>query len=246
MSEMQAISPDTMGYDRVVTVFSPDGRLFQVQYAMEAVKKGSTVVGVVAKDGIIIVSDKRITNPLIVASSLEKLYAVDAHIGVATSGLVADGRKLVDEARVEAQRNKILYNEPIRVTTMVKFICDLLQLYTQYGGIRPFGVSLLIAGQDDTGYRLFETDPSGTPTEWKATALGEGKSDIMEFLEKSYKHDVNLDDAVVLGIRALKRALKKKLEGDKIDIGIIRNKKFTKISDKECQKYVDLAEKEKK
>lgn len=246
MEDMQIMGPDTMGYDRVVTVFSPDGRLFQVQYAMEAVKKGSTVVGVVAKDGVVIVADKRITNPLIVSSSLEKVYPIDSHIGLATSGLVADGRKLVDESRVEAQRNRILFNEPIRVTSLIKFICDLLQLYTQYGGIRPFGVSLLIAGQDDVGLRLFETDPSGTPTEWKATALGEGRAEIMDFLEKSYAPNMNLQESVILALKALKKAIKKKLEADKVEIGIVEKSKFTKLSVDECQKYVNLAEKEKK
>jgi len=232
-----------MGYDRVVTVFSPDGRLFQVQYAMEAVKKGSTVVGVLAKDGIVIAADKRVTHPLIVSRSLEKIFKVDDHIGVATSGLVADGRKVVDEGRVEAQRNRILYSKPIEVNSLVKYVCDLAQLFTQYGGIRPFGVSLLIAGEDEGGLKLFETDPSGTPTEWKATALGEGRAEIIEFLEKSYKDNIILDDAVVLALKALKKVIKKKLEPERIEVGVVHKKLFRELSVDECQKYINLAEK---
>lgn len=232
-----------MGYDRVVTVFSPDGRLFQVQYAMEAVKKGSTVVGVVGKDNVIIAADKRVTHPLIVSSSLEKIFKVDTHIGVATSGLVADGRKVVDEGRVEAQRNRILYNKPIEVNSLVKYVCDLAQLFTQYGGIRPFGVSLLIAGEDESGLKLFETDPSGTPTEWKATALGEGRAEIIEFLEKSYKENMSLDESVVLALKALKKAIKKKLEPDRIEVGVVNKKIFRELGIEESQKYINLAEK---
>jgi proteasome alpha subunit len=234
---------EAMGYDRVVTVFSPDGRLFQVQYAMEAVKKGSTVVGVVGKDCVIIAADKRITHPLIVSSSLEKIFKVDSHIGVATSGLVADGRKVVDEGRVEAQRNRILYNKPIEVNSLVKYLCDLAQLFTQYGGIRPFGVSLLIAGEDESGLKLFETDPSGTPTEWKATALGEGRAEIIEFLEKSYKDNMGLDEAIVLALKSLKKVIKKKLEPDRIEVGVVHKKLFRELSVEESQKYINLAEK---
>ncbi len=241
--KMQVMDAEGMGYDRVVTVFSPDGRLFQVQYAMEAVKKGSTVVGVTAKDGVVLVADKRITNPLLVSSSLEKVFIIDDHIGVATSGLVADGRKLVDECRVEAQRNRILYNKRIEIPALVKFVCDLLQLYTQYGGIRPFGVSLLIAGQDESGTKLYETDPSGTPTEWKATALGEGRAEIIEFLEEKYKPDLSIDDAVTLAVKALKKVINKKLTTERIEIGVVRDKKFRKLSKEECQKYINLADK---
>jgi proteasome alpha subunit len=243
VKKVQIMDPEAMGYDRVVTVFSPDGRLFQVQYAMEAVKKGSTVVGVVSKDGVVLAADKRIIHPLIVPSSLEKIFKIDTHIGVATSGLVADGRKLVDEGRVEAQRNRILYNKPIEVNSLVKYVSDLAQLFTQYGGIRPFGVSLLIAGEDEGGLKLFETDPSGTPTEWKATALGEGRSEIVDFLEKNYKQSISLDDAVVLALKALKKVIKTKLNAERIELGIVKNKTFKELSVGECQKYLTLAEK---
>ncbi|MDP6627269.1 MAG: archaeal proteasome endopeptidase complex subunit alpha, partial [Methanopyri archaeon] len=184
---MELMTPEMMGYDRASTVFSPDGRLFQVQYAMEAVRRGATAIGIVCKDGIVLAADKRISNVLMVHSFVEKIFEVDDHVGVATSGLVADGRKLVDDARIESQRNHIVFDEAIEIASLVKRICDIKQLFTQYGGLRPFGVSLLIAGVDETGPRLFETDPSGTPTEWKATAVGEGRKEVLEYLKENYK-----------------------------------------------------------
>ncbi|MFH0961827.1 MAG: archaeal proteasome endopeptidase complex subunit alpha, partial [archaeon] len=206
---MQIMSPETMGYDRVATVFSPDGRLFQVQYAMEAVKRGATVIGIVAKNAVVMAADKRITNLLMVPSSIEKIYKIDTHIAIATSGLVADGRKIVDETRVESQRNKIVYGEPIDVVNVVRYVCDMSQLFTQYGGLRPFGVSLLIGGVNGGKPRLFETDPSGTPTEWKATTLGEGRAEIMEILEKEHRDGMSSDEAAGLALRALAKAMKK-------------------------------------
>lgn len=160
-----------MGYDRAITVFSPDGRLFQVEYAREAVKRGTTAAGIKAKDGVVLIVDKRITSRLIEAESIEKIFQIDEHIGVATSGLVADARALVDRARVEAQINMATYDEPIGVEVLSKKICDHKQTYTQYGGVRPYGTALLIAGVDDKHPRLFESDPSGALLEYKATAI---------------------------------------------------------------------------
>jgi proteasome alpha subunit len=236
---MQMMGPETMGYDRVATVFSPDGRLFQVQYAMEAVKRGATVIGIVAKNVVVMAADKRVTNQLMVPSSIEKIYKVDEHIGIATSGLVADGRKIVDEARVESQRNKIVYGEPIDVTSVVRYVCDMSQIFTQYGGLRPFGVSLLIGGVNGNKPRLFETDPSGTPTEWKAAALGEGRGEIMETLEKEYKDDMPTDDAISLTLRALSKAMKKKIEPDRIEVVVISKEGFDRLTENKIKAIVD-------
>ena len=150
-----------MAYDRAITVFSPDGRLFQVEYAREAVKRGTTTVGLKFKDGVVLIIDKRISSRLIEPSSIDKIFKIDEHVGCATSGLVADARVLVDRARIEAQINKITYAERIPVEVLVKKICDFKQNYTQYGGVRPFGTALLVAGVDETGTHLFETDPRG-------------------------------------------------------------------------------------
>ena len=157
-----------MAYDRAITVFSPDGRLFQVEYAREAVKRGTTTVGLKFKDGAVLIVDKRIASRLMEPKSIEKIFQIDGHIGCATSGLVADARVLVDQARVTAQVNKITYDEDISVEMLVKKICDYKQNFTQYGGARPFGTALLIAGVDDQGVHLFETDPSGALVSYKA------------------------------------------------------------------------------
>lgn len=239
---MQAMGPAEMGYDRVVTIFSPDGRLFQVQYAMEAVKRGATVVGVRGRDCVVLAADKRITTGLMIPASVEKIYKVDEHIGIATSGLVADGRKLVDEARVEAQRNRIVYAEPVETVNLVRFVCDMSQIFTQYGGIRPFGVSLLIAGIND-GPRLYETDPSGTPTEWKAAALGEGRNEIMEILEKEYKDGLPTEDCILLALKALGKVMKKKIDATKIETAVVTKSGFKKLSEEELNRYIDKAKK---
>ena len=189
---MQIIAPDGMGYDRVVTVFSPDGRLFQVQYAMEAVKRGATVIGINSKEGVALIADKKVIHNLILARSIEKLYKVDGHLGAATIGLVADGRKIIDQARLQAQRHRMIYDEPMTVKQLVYEISSYMQIFTQYGGIRPFGVTVLLAGYDD-GPKIFEIDPSGTPTEWTATAVGEGRAEVTKFLDAKYSKNVTMN-----------------------------------------------------
>src|SRR5690349_24371346 len=128
------MQPNAASYDRAITVFSPDGRLFQVEYAREAVKRGTTAVGVRGANAVVLLVDKRVSSKLVVAGSIEKIFAVDAHIGCATSGLVADARALVDRARVEAQMNRVTYDEPIPVETLAKRVCDYKPSYTQFGG----------------------------------------------------------------------------------------------------------------
>ena len=152
------MQPGQMAYDRGITVFSPDGRLFQVEYAREAVKKGTTTIGIKFKDGVLLVVDKRVSSRLVEPESIEKIYDIDDYIGCATSGLVADARILVDQARKEAQVHKVNYGENIGVEMLTKKVCDYEQNYTQYGGARPFGTALLVAGSDDLGTHLFETE----------------------------------------------------------------------------------------
>jgi len=230
-----------MAYDRAITVFSPDGRLFQVEYAREAVKRGTTTVGLKFNDGVVLIVDRRITSKLIEPASIEKIFTIDEHIGCATSGLVADARVLVDRARVEAQINRITYDDKIQIKTLVKKICDFKQTYTQYGGVRPFGTAFLIGGVDSDGPRLFVTDPSGAMMEYKATAEGNGRDAAVEFLEKNYKL-TNKDEAVILGIKALYEATEKNLEKSAIEIGIVTAKEnFRILNEKECEKYFDKA-----
>ena len=213
-----------MAYDRAITVFSPDGRLFQVEYAREAVKRGTTTVGLKFKNGVALIVDKRITSRLIEPASIEKIFRIDEHIGCATSGLVADARALVERARVEAQVNRITYGKKIQVKALTRKLCDFKQTYTQYGGVRPFGTALLIGGVDNTGIRLFATDPSGAMMEYKATAEGEGRDLAIEYFEKNYKEGMSMNDAIKMGIEAIKYAKKvKKIEAE---IAVIDKRKF--------------------
>jgi proteasome alpha subunit len=229
-------------YDRAITVFSPDGRLFQVEYAREAVKRGTTTVGLKFADGVVLIVDKRITSQLIEPNSIEKIFKVDDHVGVATSGLVADARVLVDRARTDAQMNRVTYDENIEVDTLVKKICDFKQTYTQYGGVRPFGTALLIAGKDATGVHLYETDPSGALMSYKATAIGAGRSQVMEIFENEYREGVAKDDAVALGLKALYRATEGKLNAAALEIGVVtKDAAFRKLDAAEIKAYADRA-----
>jgi proteasome alpha subunit len=220
------MQPGNMAYDRAITVFSPDGRLFQVEYAREAVKRGTTTVGLKFKNGVVLIIDKRITSKLIEPVSIEKIFKIDDQIGCATSGLVADARVLVDRARIEAQINKITYGESIAVESLVKKICDFKQNYTQYGGVRPFGTAMLVAGVDDQGEHLFETDPSGALMEYKAGSIGAGRNAVMELFEEEYKDNFSLDKAINLGLRALDSSTEGGINAPAIEIAIVTRDKF--------------------
>ena len=228
-------------YDRASTVFSPDGRLYQVEYAREAVKRGTTAVGIKVNEGVVLLVDKRVTSRLIEANSIEKIFQIDDHIGAATSGLVADARALVDRARVESQVNRVSYDEPIGVEVLSKKICDHKQTFTQYGGTRPYGTSLLIAGVEDQTPRLFETDPSGALLEYKATAIGAGRAPVIEVFEAEYDENMSLDDAIFLGIDALYKAADGKFKPETLEVGVIpvSDKDFRKLTTDEVQVFAD-------
>lgn len=231
-----------MAYDRAITVFSPDGRLFQVEYAREAVKRGTTTVGVKFKDGVVLIVDKRIASRLVEPDSIEKIFTIDDHIGCATSGLVADARALIDRARLDAQINEITYNEKIQIKTLVKRICDFKQTYTQYGGVRPFGTALLIAGVDESGPRLFSTDPSGALMEYKASSEGAGRTGAMAYFEEKYSENMTVEEAVDLGIKALHKGTEGKLNPAAIEIGIVqKDVNFHIVTQEQTKSYVNKA-----
>ncbi|MFA5108070.1 MAG: archaeal proteasome endopeptidase complex subunit alpha [Candidatus Micrarchaeia archaeon] len=229
----------SQAYDRAITVFSPDGRLFQVEYAKEAVRRGATAIGIVCTDGVVLVAYKNAPSKLLVPDSMKKIFEIDSHISATASGLIADARRLVDIARTEAQRHKIAYAEDISVEAIAKELCDLMQVYTQYGGIRPFGVSLLIAGVDDMP-RLYEAEPSGALTGYKACAIGSGKKEAEEFFEKEYSEKINTSAAVLLAIKALKKNTELKIDNQNIEIAICptTTKKFSILNEKEVEKYL--------
>lgn len=234
------MQPGQMAYDRAITVFSPDGRLFQVEYAREAVKRGTTTVGLKFKDGVALIVDKRIASRLIESKSIEKIFQIDEHIGCATSGLVSDARVLVDHARVVAQINKVTYAEKINIETLVKRICDFKQNYTQYGGVRPFGTALLVAGVDNQGCHLFETDPSGALVSYKAGSIGAGRNAVMDLFEEEYQENMSMEEAIMLGLKALKKATEEATLSTKaIEIGLIKiGESFRRLDDSEVEKFV--------
>ncbi len=165
--------------------------------------------------------DKLISSRLIIPESIEKVYKIDDHIGFATSGLVADARQLVERARVQCQINRITYSASIPVDTMAKRICDFKQSFTQYGGSRPFGTALLIAGVDDNGLHLYETDPSGAYQSYHAGAIGRGRAVVIEHFEKNWKQNLTLNAAIKLGLEALRESLESELNRDAVEIAVI-------------------------
>ncbi|SFS55700.1 archaeal proteasome endopeptidase complex subunit alpha [Halostagnicola kamekurae] len=190
-------------YDRGITIFSPDGRLYQVEYAREAVKRGTASIGIRTENGVVLAVDKRIPSPLLEDSSVEKIHKADDHIGIASAGHVADARQLIDFARRQAQVNHLRYGEPVGVETLTKNVTDHIQQYTQVGGARPFGVALIVGGIENGEPRLFETDPSGTPYEWKALAVGADRGELQNYLEENYDPEADLDGGISLALDAL-------------------------------------------
>ena len=229
-----------MGYDRAITMFSPDGRLLQVEYAKKTVKQGSTAIGMVCKGGVLLVTDKRLSSKLLVRDAVEKIWQIDDHIATSASGILSDARVLIEHAQVKAQQHRITYDNVVDTLTIVKDICQLKQVCTQSGGLRPFGVSLLIAGVDETGPKLYETDPIGIYSQYMATAIGEGDQEVEAILEKEYKPSINMQQGLNLAIKSLKKVLGKGFKSDRIDAIFIKteNKKTIKITRQEIDKAI--------
>jgi len=227
-------------YDRGITIFSPDGRLYQVEYAREAVKRGTASIGVRTSDGVVLVVDKRIRSPLMERDSVEKIHKADDHIGIASAGHVADARQLIDFARRRAQVNQLRYGEPVGVETLTKEVTDHIQQYTQVGGARPFGVALIVAGIADGTPKLYETDPSGTPYEWKALAVGADRDDIREYLEENYSEDMDVEGGTRLALEALASANDDELspEGTGVATISVDDEVFSELSEAEKESYL--------
>ena len=213
-------------YDRGVNTFSPEGRLFQVEYAIEAIKLGSTAVAVRTDAGVVLAVEKRVTSPLLEPSSIEKVAEVDIHVGVAMSGLTADARTLIDHARVESQQHRFTYNEAMPVESITQSLCDLALRFGEDddegggGGMsRPFGVALLVAGCDEEhGAVLFHTDPSGTFVEYKAKAIGSGSEGAQTALVEGWREGMTMEEAEVLALGVLKQVMEEKVTGVNVDI----------------------------
>jgi proteasome alpha subunit len=232
-----AFRPRGIGYDMAITVFSPDGSLYQVNYASEAVKRGATALGVKCNEGIVLAVDKRIPSKLVQPESFEKIFQVDTHIGTAASGMIADARQLVERARLEAQIHRLTYDEEISVALLCKKVGDMMQMHTQYGGLRPFGASLIFAGMNEDS-ELFVTDPSGGYLGWKAAAIGSGRTSAQDVFEAEYTDELTMDESILLALKALKPSVDALVKGN-IEMALIKEGQFLKMTDDEVKGFID-------
>ncbi len=212
--------PNIQAYDRGV-MFSPDGRLFQVDYAKEAVRKGATSVGIVVDSGVVLVAHKNVVEPLAVPSTIQKIFRVDSYIGATYSGLVADGLHIINMMRNKTQTHRMVYSETESIETIAREIAEEMQAATQYGGIRPYAVSLLIGGIDKTP-KLFEIDPGASYLGYKADAIGSGKKMAEDILVKNWKEDMSADEGIQLGVSIIKKINEGKLAESNIDVSTIK------------------------
>mmetsp|Transcript_6330 Transcript_6330/g.13992 ORF Transcript_6330/g.13992 Transcript_6330/m.13992 type:complete len:253 (-) Transcript_6330:445-1203(-) len=243
-------------YDSRTTIFSPEGRLYQVEYAMEAISNAGAAIGMLAKDGVVLVAEKKITSKLLdthaVGVRREKMYKLDDHVSCAVAGLTADANILINMCRLSAQRYFFAYQEPMPVEQLVRSVCDTKQGYTQFGGQRPFGVSILFAGWDEHyGFQLYQSDPSGNYGGWKAIAIGAGHQAANNLLKTDFKEDITLAEALPLIIKVLSKSMDTSLATDKVELSTLTRDEATgKINYKiyesaELQPFLDAANAEK-
>eukprot|EP01111_Echinosteliopsis_oligospora_P012393 TRINITY_DN422_c0_g1_i1.p1 TRINITY_DN422_c0_g1~~TRINITY_DN422_c0_g1_i1.p1 ORF type:complete len:249 (-),score=88.57 TRINITY_DN422_c0_g1_i1:53-799(-) len=196
-------------YDSRTTIFSPEGRLYQVEYAMAAIDHAGACVGILAKDGVVLAAEKKSTSKLLENTvSSEKMYKIDDHLACVVAGITADANIIINYARLSSQRHLYQYQEPIPVEQLVAQVCDLKQGYTQYGGLRPFGTSFLYAGWDvQYGFQLYHSDPSGNYGGWKATAIGANNQAAQSILRTDYKAEINVEDALKLAAKVISKSM---------------------------------------
>ena len=230
------------GYDMTPTMYSPDGRIYQVEYAIETVKRGTLAIGVKGKNGVIIAVEEK-PRALQVSEITQKIFQVDEHIGVAAAGYIPDARVQVDDARYFSQSNKLTYDEPVEIETVAKHLADQSHQFTQYSGVRPFGVALIIAGVDRKGATIYVTDPSGTYVSYSAMAIGSGSDEVNDFLEKNYSEEMSVDDCGSLAIAAINLKSEEKSGIKHIKMAKINDqtKLLEMISDSDLEKYDQAA-----
>jgi len=234
--------PAQQGYDRAITVFSPDGRLYQVEYAIETVRRGTIAVGVKCKDGIIIAVEEK-PRKLQISKTAQKIFQIDDHVGVAAAGYIPDARSQVDNARFFSQSNKMIYDESVEVETIAKHLADQCQQYTQYAGVRPYGVALILGGVVNNTPQLYLTDPSGTYISYDAIAIGSGSDQVTDFLEKTYKDDLSLDDAAILAAAGIYLSSEDKESTSHIRMAHIKTETglYELVSDEQIANYAKTA-----
>ena len=240
-------SPGASAYDRALTVFSPQGHLYQVEYAEEAVKQGNLAIALKFKDGIVFATQRQMTSNLIVPESLSKIYLLEDRIVAEFSGLTADARQLVNYCREWAEEHRIVYNEEIPIDKLAKKLADLMQAYTQYGGARPFGVSFILGGSKDS--KVIEIKPMGTIVEYNAVAIGFNYDKVNAYFEKNYKPDLDQSTAVQLIVDAVNEVQEKKggkkLEAELLEVAFLDSKtgKFRHCTKDECDVFLKAPKK---
>ena len=227
-------------YDRAITIFSPEGRLYQVEYALELVKRGAPIAGVSSPEGVVLAANETPESRLEDPQYFRKIYQLDEHVGAAIAGLSSDARVLIGQSRVFCQSNKLIYDEPVGLEILTRRISDQAQVYTQNAGVRPFGVSMILAGVDSTGSRVFTADPSGSYRGYHATAVGRKSDEAIKMLEEQYRSDMNLDEATALAVEAVKLASDSELTTKTCKVAVIpvETKAFRRLSESEVQKYL--------
>ncbi|MCR4326954.1 MAG: archaeal proteasome endopeptidase complex subunit alpha [Nanoarchaeota archaeon] len=228
-----------MGYDRTATMFSPEGHLLQVEYAEKTVRLGSSSIGMVCSDGVFILADKRNEDSLIVSESAQKVYEIDNHIVASVAGIISDARVLIDKAQVLAQQSKLTYDSPIEPELIIKEIANIKQQFTQYGGARPFGVAVMVAGIQDEKGRLYTSDITGNYYEYHANAIGEDDSAIKEVLREKYKKDLTIKKGIAVAVEAMKKAKGDKFKVDRLEIAYIEGDK-SEINRVEGKKILEI------
>jgi len=228
-----------MGYDRAATMFSPDGHILQVEYAEKTVRLGSASMGIVCKEGVVIIADKKVKiDKLIVPESADKVYEVDEHIAATAAGFWSDARVLVERAQLISQQHRVTYDSPIDIESVIKEIANMMQTFTQYPGTRPFGVHVMIAGVN-TEPKLFVSEVTGNYTAYKATAIGENDAKIKELLRKQYKEGMSIEEAIKLSLSIFKQVLGKNFGIERFDVGVINaGKKLKKLGGEQLKKYL--------
>ncbi|UCD45530.1 MAG: archaeal proteasome endopeptidase complex subunit alpha [Candidatus Bathyarchaeota archaeon] len=227
-------------YDRAITIFSPEGRLYQVEYALELVKRGAPIVGISSKEGVVLAANETPENRLEDPEYFRKIFQLDEHIGAAIAGLSSDARVLINQSRVFCQSNRLLYDEPVDVEVLTRRVGDQAQVYTQHAGVRPFGVSMIIAGVDNTGNRIFTADPSGSYRGYHATAVGRKGDEANKLLEERYNKDITLEEAMALAVETVKTASEGEVTSKNCKVAVIPadTKAFRRLEEEEVERYL--------
>ena len=241
-SKARKMFAPSAGYDRAITIFSPDGRLYQVEYALETVRRGNLAVGIRTKEGVVLAVEEK-QKKLQSTESVVKMFQIDDHVGAVGAGYIPDARIQVDSARVLAQSNRLIYDEPVDVEAIAKRIADMNQQYTQYAGVRPFGVSLIIAGVDDSGPVVYLADPTGTYSGFHAIAIGQGNDQVNDYLEKNYSDSLSLNEAITLAIECIYLVSEDKTGTAHIKVSVVEagTKKWRRLAEQEVSKGASAA-----